>query len=60
MSPLHFRSFEPLNLDKYNIKDFALCIQPELTESFEIFSYKLSSFRAKSGEVTFIQGGGKL
>ena len=40
------------------MKDFSLCIQPELTESFEIYFYKSSSFKAKSGEVTFIEGGG--
>ena len=40
------------------MKDFALCIQPEPIQSFKICSYKLSCFRAKSGEVTFIRGGG--
>ena len=29
--------------------DFETCIQSDLTESFEIFYYKLKSFRANSG-----------
>ena len=39
---------------------FALCIQPVLTQSFEIYSYKLSGIRVKSGEVTFIQKGDSI
>ena len=41
----------------YKMKDFDQGIPAELTESFKIYSYKLSSIRVKSGEVTFIQGG---
>ena len=37
--------------------DFETCIQSDLTESFEIFYYKLKSFRANSGG--YLCSGGK-
>ena len=38
--------------------DFDMCIQSDLTESFEIFYYKLNSFSAKSGGYLYSGWGG--
>ena len=53
----YFGSFEPPNSKEYKMTDFETCIQSDLTESFEIFYYKLNSFRANSGG--YLCSGGK-